>query len=93
MNDAKVREECEVAIDRVEGDIGMFFMHGGKQLLRRGEGLAFQESIEDSASLRGQLVALGAQQRQMIFCHDGLLSSRGTRFISNHTTAGKKGVE
>ena len=76
MNDAKVREECEVAIYRVEGDIGVFFMHGGKQLLRRGEGIAFLEGVENGAPLRSQLVAFGAQEFQMIFSHDILLLSR-----------------
>ena len=76
MNNAEIREEREVAIDRIERNIGMLLAHGGKKLLRRGEGIAFMESVEDGAPLRGQLVAFGAQEFQMIFSHDILLLSR-----------------
>ena len=76
VNDAEIREEREVAIDRIERNIGMLLAHGGKKLLRRGEGIAFMESVEDGASLRSQLVSFGAQEFQMIFSHDILLLSR-----------------
>ena len=76
MNNAEIREEREVAIDRIERNIGMLLAHGGKKLLRRGEGIAFMESVEDGAPLRGQFVAFGAQEFQMIFSHDILLCSR-----------------
>ena len=76
VNDAEIREEREVAIDRIEGDVGMLLAHGGKKLLRRGEGIAFMEGVEDGAPLRGQFVAFGAQEFQMIFSHDILLLSR-----------------
>lgn len=76
VNNAEIREEREVAIDRIEGNIGMLLAHGGKKLLRRGEGIAFMESVEDGAPLRGQFVAFGAQEFQMIFSHDILLCSR-----------------
>jgi len=76
VNDAEIREEREVSIDRIEGDVGMLLVHGGEKLLRRGEGIAFLEGVEDGASLRGKLVAFGAQEFQMIFGHDILLLSR-----------------
>ena len=76
VNNAEIREEREVAIDRIEGNIGMLLAHGGKKLLRRGEGIAFMEGVEDGAPLRGQFVAFGAQEFQMIFSHDILLLSR-----------------
>ena len=76
VNDAEIREEREVSIDRIEGDVGMLLVHGGEKLLRRGEGIAFLEGVEDGASLRGKLVAFGAQEFQMIFSHDILLLSR-----------------
>jgi len=76
VNDAEIREEREVAIYRIEGDVGMLLAHGGKKLLGRGEGVAFMKGVEDGASLRSQLVAFGAQEFQMIFSHDILLLSR-----------------
>ena len=76
VNDAEIREEREVSIDRIEGDVGMLLVHGGEKLLRRGEGIAFLEGVEGGASLRGKLVAFGAQEFQMIFGHDILLLSR-----------------
>ena len=76
VDDAELGEQREIAIDGIEGDVGMLLVHGGENLLRRGEGVAFQESIEDGAPLRGQLVAIGAQESQMIFCHRSLLLSR-----------------
>ena len=76
VNNAEIREKREVAIDRIEGNIGMLLAHGGKKLLRRGEGIAFMEGVENGAPLRGQFVAFGAQEFQMIFSHDILLLSR-----------------